>query len=273
MRKSNELAETVARLDERDEVFDTLEETQSTTDSGLPIFPLEAIAELLDYKIEDEKFGRVVNRAKTTVRKSGKKIAEHFVPGDLFDLPGNTWVTVYAAFLIIVNADPEKDLVAKAQDYFTSKADSDLREEEKRLRNRMDVIEENKNLNTAAKVAGVKNFGFFNGAGYKGMYGGRNITDVAKMKGLKKGSDVLDFAGSEELAAHLFRITQTRASLERDSVKNESAACNTHYKVGREVRNAISKIGGTMPEKLPAATERIDTVTTKTKKRLDSLDK
>lgn len=272
MRKSDQLAETVARLGERDESFDPLERTASEDCDGRLVFPLSALAEILGHKTTDSKFEKAVNRAKITIRKSGKRIDEHFLSGTLFKGSSESYVTVYAAFLVIVNADPEQDLVARAQDYFVSKADPEIQEQEKRLKNRFDVVEENKRLARTAKGAGVDNFAKFNAEGYRGLYGGRNLADVAAMKGLKRGSDVLDFSGSEELAAHLFRITQTNAALKRDHVKSEDRACVTHRRVGKEVRNAIRKMGGTMPEQLPAADVRIDTVTSQTIKRLRKLD-
>jgi len=271
MRKSDQLAQTVAKMDERNEYFAALESTCETNDRGELLYSLDAIAVLMGYPNHlDSKFQRAVNTAKITITKSGKKISDHFVDGTLFSRPGETCVTVYAGFLIIISGSPEtSDLVARAHDYFASKANAAVVEDEKRLRNRFDVLEENKKLATTAKSAGVQNFGFFNAAGYKGLYGGRNIDDVARMKGLKKGSEVLDFAAAEELAAHLFRITQTNAALKRESVNNERVACETHRRVGSEVRQAIRRMGGTMPEQLAPAAKRIDEVVVETSKRLD----
>ena len=109
----------------------------------------------------------------------------------------------------------------------------------------------NYSLNQTAKKAGVKNFDKFHNAGYKGLYNGETADDIAKRKGLRYREDILDNMGSEELAANLFRITQTESRLKRDNVDTEKKACDTHNKIGKIVRNAIKKAGGTMPEDLP----------------------
>lgn len=112
-------------------------------------------------------------------------------------------------------------------------------------------MNKNKLLFNTAKESGVKNFGRFNNAGYQGLYNGETAKDIKKRKGLKENEDILDYMGSEELAANLFRITQADAKLKRDKVNNENYACDTHYKVGKTVRRAIEELGGTMPEELP----------------------
>ncbi len=270
MRKSDQLAEVIAAIDVLNEEFSSLEDSCEVDEGGRLVYPITAVADVMGFDVSDSKFQRAANKAKITVRKNGKQIGEHFIDGSLFERDGEICVTVYAAMLIVMSGSSEtSDLVAKAHDYFASKVDLRLMEDEKRLRNRFDVVEENKRLHTTARASGVKNFGYFNGAGYRGLYGGLGLDQVAAKKGLKRGSDLLDFAGAEELAANLFRITQTNAVLSRKGIINERQACRTHEKVGSEVRGAIKRVGGVMPEDLPASGKRIDSVITETSQRLE----
>ena len=126
-----------------------------------------------------------------------------------------------------------------------------MTEDEKRIYQRNLTKKGNYSLNQTAKKAGVKNFGKFHNAGYRGLYNGETADDIAKRKGLRYREDILDNMGSEELAANLFRITQTEAKLKRDNIKGENNANITHYNVGKSIRETIKKIGGTMPENLP----------------------
>lgn len=265
---SKPLAPTVAKIMERDQEFQPLENSMKPVGEGFAVLPLEALADWLGYEPNDKKFEVAVSRAKIALINSGRQTKDHFFDAELFDGSHGAYVSLHAALLVIINADPEKSLVAKAQNYFAAKMDKSIAEDEKRLKNRFEVIEENKRLGSAAKEAGVQNFAFFNAAGYRGMYGGKTINQVAEQKGLSRGSDVLEYAGSEELASHLFRITQTKAKLVRDKVKTERMACVTHEQIGKLVRGAIRQMGGTMPEELPAAADRIDTVETRVRTRL-----
>lgn len=92
-------------------------------------------------------------------------------------------------------------------------------------------------------MQGVKNFDEFHNAGYKGLYNGETADDIAKRKGLRYREDILDNMASEELAANLFRITQTESRLKRDKVNTEKKACDTHNKIGKIVRKAIKQAG------------------------------
>ena len=128
---------------------------------------------------------------------------------------------------------------------------SELTEDEKRLYQRNLTRKGNYSLNIAAKNAGVKNFDRFHNAGYKGLYNGETANDIAKRKKLRYREDILDNMGSVELAANLFRITQTEEKLINDNIKGENNANETHYNIGKNIREVIAKNGGTMPEKLP----------------------
>ena len=130
----------------------------------------------------------------------------------------------------------------------------------------------NYSLNQTAKKAGVKNFDRFHNAGYKGLYNGETADDIAKRKGLRYREDILDNMGSEELAANLFRITQTESRLKRGKVDTEKKACDTHNKIGKIVRKAIKEAGGTMPEDLPTPKKSLKQLEKEKNKSLKKLD-
>jgi DNA-damage-inducible protein D len=118
---------------------------------------------------------------------------------------------------------------------------------------RGEMTTHNKHLAVTAAKAGVKNYGVFTNYGYMGLYGGMKLRELKKQKHLKPKQNILDHIGSEELAANLFRATQTDAKIEREQIKGEAKANQTHFEVGRKVRQTIKELGGTMPEKLPIA--------------------
>ena len=224
---------------------------------------------LLEYS-KWENFHKVIKRAIIACETSNNNINEF---RKMVDIGSKTkretidyHLSRYACYLIVQNANPRKKSVALGQTYFaiqTRKQEiteleySKLSEDEKRLYTRILVNNKNKYLFKTAKESGVENFGKFNNFGYKGLYNGETAKQIAKRKNIKENEDILDYMGSEELGANLFRITQTEAKLKKDNVDNEEDACITHYNVGKTVRKAIEELGGNMPETLPTPEKSI----------------
>jgi len=222
---------------------------------------------VLDYK-EWRKFENVIEKAKKSCENSNINISDHFVTMDkMVEIGSKTKrkileykLTRYACYLIAQNGDSRKKVIALAQTYFavqtrkmeiTEKEYSNLTEIEKRFYQRNLTKRGNYSLNQVAKKCGVKNFDKFHNAGYKGLYNGETANDIAKRKNLRYREDILDNMGSEELAANLFRITQTESKLKRENISSENEANKTHYNIGKNIREVIAKNGGIMPENLP----------------------
>lgn len=211
-----------------------------------------------------------VERAKNACTNSGQNIADHFAEvRKMVEIGSNAKREIedialsrYACYLIVMNGDPRKEVIALGQTYFAVKTrqqelieDYDrLTEEQKRLAIRNEMKRHNSALASAAQEAGVKqpvDFAIFQNYGYMGLYNGLKAQDIKARKGLKKNQDILDFMGSTELAANLFRATQTEEKLRREHIQGKSEANKTHYEVGKKVRQTIKELGGTMPEDLP----------------------
>ena len=259
-------------------------------ENGIEYWTSRNLWKILEYN-EYRNFLPVIEKAKIACKNSGQKIEDHFV-----DI--NEMVTIgsgaereldsiklsrYACYLIVQNADPSKAIVAQGQTYFAiqtriaevqqMKEYQELSsEEEKRLFLRAEMLKHNSQLASAAKDAGVidsKDYAIFQNYGYKGLYGGLSAKDIHARKGLKKSQKILDHMGSTELAANLFRATQTEEKLRRENIKGKQEANMTHYEVGAKVRQTIKELGGTMPEDLPTA-ESIKAVEKKKQKLLNS---
>lgn len=208
-----------------------------------------------------QNFEDVIKKAMQSCLNSGQTVDNHFSDATkMVEIGSNTVREVkdwkldrYACYLIAQNGDPRKQEIALAQTYFAIQTRKQelfeaMAEDEKRVFIRNEVSNENKKLFSTAKNAGVSHFGWFNDAGYRGLYS-LGLSQIEQKKGLKKG-ELLDRAGSAELAANLFRITQTDEKLKKEKIIGESQATITHYAVGKSIRDTIKEIGGELPENL-----------------------
>jgi len=237
------------------------EDIKKVDKNGVEYWEARELMPLLGYE-KWERFNDTIKRAMRTCVNSGQNINDHFpASGKMVKLGLDSVRKVvdyrldrYACYLIAQNGDPNKTEIALAQTYFaiqTRKQEifDQLTADQKRLYIRNEVSEHNKKLMSTAKRAGVTKFGSFNDAGYLGLYG-MHLSDIEKKKSIKKG-ELLDRAGSTELAANLFRITQTDDKINKEKITGDTAATKTHFMVGGKVRQAIKDIGGTTPEHLP----------------------
>lgn len=240
------------------------EEIKKLDENGIEYWEARELMPLLGYT-DWKNFIKVIEKAIISCKKSKQPANYHFsdVGKMIIIAKGSAKQTTrkikdyklsrYACYLIAQNGDPSKEPIATAQTYFAvqtrrQELSQDLNEDMKRLFIREEVRKQNKKLFSTAKHAGVKNFGKFNNMGYLGLYG-MSISKIKKKKGIGK-DDILDRAGATELAANLFRITQTDDKMAKDKIKGEGRASMTHYSVGTKVRRTIEEIGGEMPENL-----------------------
>ncbi len=232
------------------------------------------LQKILEYT-QWRNFESVIQKAKIACEQSNNNIQDHFADVSKMVVAGvaskevdDIMLSRYACYLIVMNGDPRKEIIALGQTYFAVKTRQqevienfeNLTEEQKRLAIRNEIINHNKSLADAAKQAGISEpleYAIFQNWGYKGLYGGMDMKAIHAHKGLKKSQKILDHMGSTELAANLFRATQTEEKLRRDNVKGVNNANKTHYEVGAKVRKTIQELGGTMPEELPTPKKSI----------------
>ncbi len=230
-------------------------------ENGVEYWDARELMPLLGY-VQWRAFEEVISRGAKACINSGQDVDNHFARSSkMVEIGSNTVREVvnyrldrYACYLVAQNGDPKKPEIANAQTYFAIQTRrqeifEQLSDSEKRLFIRGEVSDRNKKLFKTAKRAGVSKFGLFNDAGYKGLYG-MPLSEIEQKKGIKKG-ELLDRAGSTELAANLFRITQTDEKIANDKIYGEQAASRTHFMVGGKVRQTIKDIGGILPERLP----------------------
>lgn len=256
------------------QALSVFEQIKRTDQNGNEFWSARDLAKVLEYS-EYRHFTAVIDRAKEACANSKQRINDHFE--DILDMielgkgarreVDSVKLSRYACYLIVQNADPAKEVVALGQTYFTvqtrlqeiQQSDAYNRlttENEKRLFLRNEMTRHNTQLAAAAKNAGViapLDYAIFQNHGYMGLYAGLDARGIHKRKGLKKSENILDHMGSTELAANLFRATQTEEKLRRENIKGKQKANQTHYEVGKKVRKTIEELGGTMPENLPAA--------------------
>ena len=223
------------------------------------------LAKVLEYS-EFRHFQPVLEKAKKACKNSDQSVKNHFE--DVLDMVeigssasrelNDVRLSRYACYLVVQNADPSKEVVALGQTYFAiqtrkQEVQEELIEDQNRVFLRSEITIHNKHLAETASKAGVKNYAAFTNYGYMGLYGGLKVQDIHKQKKLKKNQKILDHMSSEELAANLFRATQTDSKIKREQIQGEARANQAHYDVGKKVRQTIGELGGTMPEKLPAS--------------------
>lgn len=254
--------------------YKCFEDIKNIRDDGSEFWYARELALVLDYT-KWENFHKVIKRAMIACENSGHDVYLDFPEVRKIVSAGATRkpvldyeLTRYACYLIVQNGDPRKEVIALGQTYFAIQtyrqevADrfNQLDEDSRRLVVRGDIKQWNQLLAETARQAGVitsEEFAIFQNAGYMGLYGGLTVDDIHKKKGLAVGQKILDYMGSTELIANLFRISQTEEKLRKDNVSDANTATAVHHTVGKEVRKAIEEIGGTMPEDLPTPEKSI----------------
>jgi DNA-damage-inducible protein D len=263
-----------------------------TAEDGSDYWSARELYKTLGYN-EWRNFRNVVmKRAMKACEENGRAVADHFVQSYKAIIGGkgakqevtDILLSRYAAYLVVMNGDPKMPVVAMGQEYFAEQTrrqevgealvlGEGLPEDQLRLLRRSQMNIYNVQLAEAARNASViesRDFAIFQDHGYRGLYGGLKARDIHARKQLKKSQHILDHMGSDELAANIFRASQTSQKLERDQVKDKDNANMTHYQVGREVRNTIERLGGTMPENLPTPEKSIQQLQREEQKRIEA---
>lgn len=261
------------------------ESLRHANEHGQEYWSARELQPILEYK-QWRQFNDVINKAIEACKGSNNKASHHFAEVRKMVASGISSKSVkdfklsrYACYLIAMNGDPRKKAIALAQTYFAIKTRQqelidhydELGEDAKRLAIRQEMKKHNKSLADAAHNAGVIqpiDYAIFTNEGYKGLYGGLSRKDIHSRKQLKGTQDILDYMGHEELAANLFRATQTEAKLRREKIHGKLKANKTHFEVGQKVRQTIRELGGTMPENLPTPDKSIKQIEREQQKKL-----
>ena len=271
-------------LNDIDKTNKSFEDIKHIDENGVEFWYARELMPILQYS-NWQNFEKIIDKSKISCQNSDISVFEHFTDvNKTIKMPKGAEKTIvdykltrYACYLIAQNGDSRKKVIALAQTYFavqtrkqeiSEKEYSMLTEDEKRFYQRDLTRKGNYSLNQTAQKAGVKNFDKFHNAGYKGLYNGETANDIAKRKGLRYREDILDNMGSEELAANLFRITQTESKLKKDNIQAEKDANKAHYNIGNNIREVIKKNGGTMPENLPTPKKSLKQLEKENKKML-----
>lgn len=253
----------------------TFESIKHVNEYGEEYWLARELQPVLEYA-QWRRFSDAIERAKLACKNSGFAVGDHFADvGKMVDIGSgaerqidDVMLSRYACYLIVMNGDPRKEVIAVGQSYFAVKTRQQelidnyeqMSEDQKRLAIRNEMIAHNKSLAEAAQMAGIadqREYAIFQNKGYQGLYGGLGAKEIHARKGLKKSQKILDHMGSTELAANLFRATQTDEKLRRENIQGKQAAYDTHYQVGKKVRQTIQELGGTMPEDLPTPEKRV----------------
>lgn len=265
----------------------TFESIKHINENGQEFWYARELQKVLGYS-EWRNFQNVINKAKDACKNSGNSVQDHFVDvNKMVGIGSNASRPVddiefsrYACYLVVMNGDSTKEIIALGQTYFAVKTRQQelienyesLDEDQKRLAIRNEMKIHNKSLADAAKNAGIedsKDYAIFQNRGYQGLYGGLGAKDIHAKKGLKKSQQILDHMGSTELAANLFRATQTDEKLRRENIQGKKEAGDAHYEVGKKVRQTIAELGGTMPEDMPTPNKSIKQIEKEEAKRIE----
>lgn len=265
---------------------ETFESIKHVNEYGNEFWYARELQSILEYT-EWRNFQKLIEKAQTACENSDMAVDECFVevnktspmPNGGVKLIDDYILSRYACYLIVMNGDPRKEVIAVGQTYFAVKTRQqelidhydELSEDQKRLAIRKEMKAHNKSLAEAAQKAGIiksYDFAIFQNYGYQGLYGGLGAKEIHARKGLKENEQILDHMGSTELAANLFRATQTDEKLRRENIRGKEKANQTHYEVGRKVRQTIAELGGTMPEDLPTPEKSIKQIESERKRRI-----
>ena len=281
------VADANEKQEQQENYTDTLfESIKHINEYGQEFWYARELQIALEYK-QWRRFYSVIEKAKDACENSGNTVSDHFAnvgkivkAGVTTKDIGDIELSRYACYLIVQNGDSRKKVIALGQTYFAVKTRQqeliehfdDLTEDKKRLAIRSEMITHNKSLAEAAQMAGIndpRDYAIFQNKGYQGLYGGLGVKEINARKDLKKSQKILDHMGSTELAANLFRATQTDEKLRREHITGKNEANQTHYEVGKKVRQTIKELGGTMPEDLPTPSKSIKQIEKEQKKKLD----
>ena len=256
----------------------TFEDIKHINEDGQEFWYARELQHVLEYA-QWRYMKETVERAKLACENSGLNPDDHFAEVRKMVPIGSGaeravedyMLSRFACYLVVMNGDPRKEVIAVGQAYFAVKTRQqeliekyeEMSEDQKRLAIRNEMKRHNIALADAAHDAGVieqKDYAIFQNKGYQGLYGGLGVKEIHARKGLKKSQKILDHMGSTELAANLFRATQTEEKLRRENIQGKAAANQAHYDVGRKVRQTIQELGGTMPEDLPTPEKSVQQI-------------
>lgn len=264
----------------------TFESIKHINEYGLEFWYARELQRALEYN-DYRNFELSIYKAMEACENSNEDVSNHFgETAEMVSIGSGATRSVrsyklsrYACYLIVMNGDPRKEVIAAGQTYFAVKTRQQeltenyeqLTENQKRIAIRNEMSAHNKSLAEAAQMAGITesiDYAIFQNSGYQGLYGGLGVKEIHARKGLKKNQKILDHMGSTELAANLFRATQTDEKIRREKIRGKEKANQTHYDVGAKVRKTIQELGGTMPEDLPTPDKSIKEIEKDNKKNL-----
>ncbi|MGH4120874.1 DNA damage-inducible protein D [Clostridium sp.] len=264
----------------------TFENIKHFTEEDIEFWYGRELQKVLEY-IQWRNFNQVIEKAKVACDISNNNVLDHFADvSNMVELGSGAkrkvediMLSRYACYLIVQNSDPRKEVVALGQTYFAVKTREreieenyeQLTEDQNRLSIRNEMANHNKSLAEAAQMSGIddaKDYAIFQNRGYQGLYGGLGVKEIHEKKGLKKSHKILDHMGSTELAANLFRATQTDEKLRRENIRGKQNANKIHFQVGKKVRQTIEELGGTMPEDLPTPKKSVKKIEKEQEKKL-----